>query len=59
MYVARMHVGGCATDQYCASEDLEIVRAWIMQEAVRQRQGAPYRFPRHPNDDPAVYEAWL
>lgn len=58
-YVARRFEGTQPTMEYCANKDLLTVREWIQGNAAKYNQGAPYRFDRHPNDEPQVLEVWM
>lgn len=58
-YVARRFELEKATADCFADTELDAVREWIKDEALKTGNSLPYRLPRQPEDDPVILETWL
>jgi hypothetical protein len=58
-FVARRFELDKPTSDHFADSNVERVRQWIYEEAVKSGQGEPYCLPRQSQDDPVVMETWI
>lgn len=58
-FVARRFELDQPTTDFNVGDDIEPIRDWIFQEAIRFRQGSPFKMERSVNDDPIIYETWI
>lgn len=59
LFVARRFENAAATADHYSHIDVEIVRNWIFEQAIKCQQGLPHCIPRSPEDDPVIVETWL
>lgn len=59
MYVCRQFNIDQPTDNHFADEDYDKVLDWMLEQFKQLHQGAPYRLPPDPTDDPKIVETWI